>query len=196
MSSPSEIHAQDHWSALRTDVDPALRCAKQERPCTRCIKRNIGHLCHDEPRDHESRKSKSLAPSTVQETASQPDLGRTAATQNDGAMRPPSFDSAMGNTPAQAAKAAFDAAALAGRSSNPLQLVQPTPVSGIAASTLSSLSPCRWLETPPFLGFGAPSVCPTRAGAETTIPQLPVSRTPGWPRRTITTTCTTSTPTM
>ncbi|KAF2666799.1 hypothetical protein BT63DRAFT_319123 [Microthyrium microscopicum] len=22
-----------------------------ERPCTRCIKRNIGHLCHDEPRD-------------------------------------------------------------------------------------------------------------------------------------------------
>lgn len=24
----------------------------QERPCTRCIKRNIGHLCHDEPREH------------------------------------------------------------------------------------------------------------------------------------------------
>jgi hypothetical protein len=23
----------------------------QERPCTRCIKRNIGHLCHDEPRE-------------------------------------------------------------------------------------------------------------------------------------------------
>lgn len=23
----------------------------QERPCTRCIKRHIGHLCHDEPRE-------------------------------------------------------------------------------------------------------------------------------------------------
>ena len=23
----------------------------QERPCTRCIKRNIGHLCHDELRE-------------------------------------------------------------------------------------------------------------------------------------------------
>jgi len=47
----------------------------------------------------------------------------------------------MGNGPAQAAKAAFDAAALATRSNNPLQLVQPTPVSAMAASTLSSLSP-------------------------------------------------------
>ncbi|GES57080.1 Zn(II)2Cys6 transcription factor acuM [Aspergillus terreus] len=27
----------------------------QERPCTRCIKRNIGHLCHDEPREPSKR---------------------------------------------------------------------------------------------------------------------------------------------
>jgi hypothetical protein len=27
------------------------KSAIQERPCTRCIKRNIGHLCHDEPRE-------------------------------------------------------------------------------------------------------------------------------------------------
>ncbi|OKL62090.1 hypothetical protein UA08_02980 [Talaromyces atroroseus] len=26
-------------------------CRRSERPCTRCIKRNIGHLCHDEPRE-------------------------------------------------------------------------------------------------------------------------------------------------
>ncbi|KAL2001086.1 hypothetical protein VTN02DRAFT_2253 [Thermoascus thermophilus] len=26
-----------------------------ERPCTRCIKRNIGHLCHDEPREPSKR---------------------------------------------------------------------------------------------------------------------------------------------
>ena len=29
----------------------------QERPCTRCVKRGIGHLCHDEPRET-GRKSK------------------------------------------------------------------------------------------------------------------------------------------
>lgn len=27
----------------------------KERPCTRCIKRNIGHLCHDEPREPAKR---------------------------------------------------------------------------------------------------------------------------------------------
>ncbi|EAW14085.1 gluconeogenesis transcription factor RDS2 [Aspergillus clavatus NRRL 1] len=27
----------------------------KERPCTRCIKRNIGHLCHDEPREPSKR---------------------------------------------------------------------------------------------------------------------------------------------
>jgi len=31
----------------------------QDRPCKRCIKRNIGHLCHDEPRENHHRKSKS-----------------------------------------------------------------------------------------------------------------------------------------
>jgi hypothetical protein len=35
-------------------------CALQERPCTRCIKRNIGHLCHDEPREP-AKKSKADA---------------------------------------------------------------------------------------------------------------------------------------
>ena len=33
----------------------------QDRPCKRCIKRNIGHLCHDEPREGQHRKSKSEA---------------------------------------------------------------------------------------------------------------------------------------
>ncbi|KAL1883659.1 Transcription factor [Paecilomyces lecythidis] len=30
-------------------------CRRSERPCTRCIKRNIGHLCHDEPREPSKR---------------------------------------------------------------------------------------------------------------------------------------------
>lgn len=32
---------------------------KKERPCTRCIKRNIGHLCHDEPREPSKRSRNS-----------------------------------------------------------------------------------------------------------------------------------------
>ncbi|KAH7061265.1 Zn cluster transcription factor Rds2 [Macrophomina phaseolina] len=35
-----------------------------ERPCTRCIKRNIGHLCHDEPR--EPAKRQKTDPNSVQ----------------------------------------------------------------------------------------------------------------------------------
>uniref|UniRef100_A0A093XNT4 Regulator of drug sensitivity 2 n=1 Tax=Talaromyces marneffei PM1 TaxID=1077442 RepID=A0A093XNT4_TALMA len=30
-----------------------------ERPCTRCIKRNIGHLCHDEPREPTKKNNRS-----------------------------------------------------------------------------------------------------------------------------------------
>jgi len=32
---------------------------EKERPCTRCIKRNIGHLCHDEPRETSKRSRNS-----------------------------------------------------------------------------------------------------------------------------------------
>ncbi|KAK0634591.1 hypothetical protein B0T17DRAFT_513724 [Bombardia bombarda] len=113
-----------------------------ERPCTRCIKRNIGHLCHDEPRDQDSRKAKSaLAPSSTHESESQSDLGRSAMDQPSGSMRLPSFDSAsMGNGPGpgpgQVTKPTFEAATLS--RSNPLQLVQPTVVSGIQANPLNS----------------------------------------------------------
>ncbi|KAJ6786818.1 hypothetical protein PWT90_02646 [Aphanocladium album] len=32
-----------------------------ERPCTRCIKRNIGHLCHDQPRESDTKKPKTAS---------------------------------------------------------------------------------------------------------------------------------------
>lgn len=38
----------------------------KERPCTRCIKRNIGHLCHDEPRES-SKRSRSERGQSVAE---------------------------------------------------------------------------------------------------------------------------------
>lgn len=39
----------------------------QERPCTRCIKRNIGHLCHDEPREPVRRPKGDLGHTTTDE---------------------------------------------------------------------------------------------------------------------------------
>ncbi|KAL1892941.1 sporulation-specific protein 22 [Ceratocystis pirilliformis] len=42
-----------------------IYCRRSERPCTRCIKRNIGHLCHDEKREPDSKKVKNAAASTV-----------------------------------------------------------------------------------------------------------------------------------
>lgn len=46
-----------------------------ERPCTRCVKRDIGHLCHDEPREGQKR-SKSEGGGGVAEIAPAPDDGR------------------------------------------------------------------------------------------------------------------------
>ncbi|KAM7220206.1 Meiosis protein SPO22/ZIP4 like domain containing protein [Rhypophila decipiens] len=125
-----------------------LYCRRSERPCTRCIKRNIGHLCHDEPRDQDSRKSKSvLAASSVRESDTQSDIGRSTMDQTAGSMGPPPFDTTGIST---GHAQAVDAAAL-GRS-NPLQLVQPTAVSGIQPSALSSnmnqftVYPDSWLN--------------------------------------------------
>ena len=44
----------------------------QERPCTRCIKRNIGHLCHDEPRETTTKKSKTESDPTGADEAISP----------------------------------------------------------------------------------------------------------------------------
>lgn len=44
-----------------------------ERPCTRCIKRNIGHLCHDEPREPAKKGKAEGATIPVQEDTPMPD---------------------------------------------------------------------------------------------------------------------------
>ncbi|PLB47815.1 Zn cluster transcription factor [Aspergillus steynii IBT 23096] len=41
-----------------------------ERPCTRCIKRNIGHLCHDEPREQSKRTRSDQEPSIADDDGS------------------------------------------------------------------------------------------------------------------------------
>ena len=62
----------------------------------RCIKRNIGHLCHDEPRETDSKKTKgSVADSMTDdlEPLSEGGLGRLDQTTN--VIRPRSFDSTL-----------------------------------------------------------------------------------------------------
>lgn len=48
----------DSSSYVNSDILLTAGNLLQERPCQRCIKRNIGHLCHDEPRDTPNRRSK------------------------------------------------------------------------------------------------------------------------------------------
>ncbi|TKA23686.1 hypothetical protein B0A50_06522 [Salinomyces thailandicus] len=65
-----------------------------ERPCARCVKRDIGHLCHDEPREGPKRSKSEMG---VPDIAPAPEDGREnkAVTQmNGGGMQ---FPAAQGN---------------------------------------------------------------------------------------------------
>ncbi|KAI5864321.1 meiosis protein SPO22/ZIP4 like-domain-containing protein [Durotheca rogersii] len=110
-------------------------CRRSERPCTRCIKRNIGHLCHDEPRDPDFKKSKSSRGSAGHdESEIQPELLQHSIDQSAAGMAPPpSFD---GNGASQRAKPGYGAGALG--QTNPLQLVSPNTVSGMQAGASGS----------------------------------------------------------
>ena len=110
----------------------------------RCIKRNIGHLCHDEPRDSDSKKTKSvIGASTADESESQSDMVRSSIDQTANSMAPPSFNGSLGAGAGQAAKSSFDASAALGRG-NPLQLVQPTALSSLQRTmNTGNMNQCR-----------------------------------------------------
>ncbi|KAK6718651.1 hypothetical protein SNK05_001793 [Fusarium graminearum] len=107
-----------------------------ERPCTRCIKRNIGHLCHDEPRDADSKKTKSVqssqsiqAPSVVDESDAQSDMARSSISSTMGPP-PPTFD-----TTRQRGSKSFGGVLGQG---SPLSIVQPGQVSGLQGNELNN----------------------------------------------------------
>ncbi|KAH6695403.1 hypothetical protein F5X68DRAFT_163646 [Plectosphaerella plurivora] len=124
-----------------------------ERPCTRCIKRNIGHLCHDEPRDPEAKKP-NKGPSTADDSESQSqsqsqsqpssqptaqaaqapaDMApRSSVDQSPRSMGPPLAFDGRQNPKSQA----FAANVLG--QGNPLQLVSPTTVSSLQGNGLSA----------------------------------------------------------
>ena len=116
-------------------VTNALSVA-QERPCARCIKRNIGHLCRDEPREPEqaTKKAKTSqhSSSAVEENGTppaqvHPKVESGMSSSFDQARQDTAQDSnlGLGTTLSQAV---------------PLQLVQPSPVSGAQANALNSNS--------------------------------------------------------
>ncbi|KAK5042364.1 hypothetical protein LTR84_012807 [Exophiala bonariae] len=59
----------------------------QDRPCKRCIKRNIGHLCHDEPREGHGYHKKSKADSD----ATGPDADDTSPSKDEYATATPTL---------------------------------------------------------------------------------------------------------
>ncbi|KAI9882236.1 MAG: hypothetical protein M1823_006015 [Watsoniomyces obsoletus] len=77
VSSHSPSGEQSPGTTKRRKVNHAcIYCRRShmtcdlQRPCTRCIKRSIGHLCHDEPRESPKKHRPELDSNIVQETDS------------------------------------------------------------------------------------------------------------------------------
>ncbi|CAK7272475.1 Transcription factor [Sporothrix epigloea] len=132
-----------HTPKKRRKVNHAcVYCRRSERPCTRCIKRNIGHLCHDEPRDSESRKSKSVVGDTSvaddsedfkNSRASLRTAGNASArARTSSTVRPPLFDAGK-----DMAKPALIATKLTGQTES-MPFVRPGPASGRQLNAMAS----------------------------------------------------------
>jgi hypothetical protein len=110
----------------------------QERPCARCIKRNIGHLCHDEPREPESATKKSKKSQHTHSEKSEPEDDGTTPDQTES-----NIDNGISNLFEQSQDQAQDnnlSLATGLSQGGPSQIVQPSPVSGIQANALNSNS--------------------------------------------------------
>ncbi len=129
--------------------DPPLRltnkvspCAFQERPCTRCIKRNIGHLCHDELRDPIKRSKSEHDTSTGEEETSP----KHETSSGNGMST--SFQPGTEQQIVQDADLSLDPPPLPqGGPVDPAQILTPSPVSGTQTQTLnSSNQQCKHLS--------------------------------------------------
>lgn len=145
--APDDANKQGPQKKRRKVTHACVYCRRShmtcdlERPCTRCIKRNIGHLCHDEPREHDTKKARgsTAAGSNMDETESQSDIAHSALDQTTSAavaaaMNAPSFDGGAAAAAAAAGITAGGAGSL-GRGSS-IQLVRPAQLSGMQASGL------------------------------------------------------------
>ena len=122
-----------------------MRDMSQDRPCKRCIKRNIGHLCHDEPREGHGyhKKSKTDSDTAGAEEVSPPaddfpsgtslagsaliDDSAPSLLQDDSiGLRPPTSDTmAMSDSSAAAASSAINGNAQARKSAAVVERCEP-----------------------------------------------------------------------
>ncbi|PQE09148.1 hypothetical protein CJF32_00010361 [Rutstroemia sp. NJR-2017a WRK4] len=112
------------------------------RPCARCTKRGIGHLCHDEPREPDSTTKKTAAAAA----AKSQHHSSNNATADEGGTPPDQLQKSLDNSlhnsfepgqdQVQENKLSLGAPAIS--RGVPLQLAQPTPVSGIQSNALNS----------------------------------------------------------
>ncbi|RBR04353.1 uncharacterized protein FIESC28_11578 [Fusarium coffeatum] len=142
-------HDKKLWADCWGIITACVYCRRSERPCTRCIKRNIGHLCHDEPRDVDSKKAKSVqsaqsiqTPSVVDESDAQSDMARSSISSTMGPP-PPTFD-----TTRHRGSKSFGGGVLG--QGSPLSIVQPGQVSGVQGNELNNGSSSNANQ---FVGF-------------------------------------------
>ncbi|KAF2639245.1 hypothetical protein P280DRAFT_56814 [Massarina eburnea CBS 473.64] len=102
-----------------------------ERPCTRCIKRNIGHLCHDEPR--ENVKKAKTEPETVNgdKDGSQHEATSSEAAASTLSQQPAATDAGLTLAPPHLPP---------NRAANATAIGQPAPVSAPQMPSLTSQS--------------------------------------------------------
>lgn len=113
----------------------------QERPCARCIKRNIGHLCHDEPREPEAnmKKRKGSHSNSAEDDTTPP---KQSQSSNENGVNSP-FDRLQEHSQ-DAVLGPGTAAVAPGTTGGPV-LVQPSPVSVLQANALNHNSQCKIL---------------------------------------------------
>lgn len=121
---------------------PMACSSMQERPCTRCIKRNIGHLCHDEPREQAKRPKSENDHSTGEDETSPKHEDSPA----NGMRR--SFEEQQPDQQLlqESRLNLGQRRAPSNRLVDPSKLVQPSPVSGAQARALKSINQQRWFS--------------------------------------------------
>ncbi|KAL2755291.1 hypothetical protein ACRALDRAFT_1064539 [Sodiomyces alcalophilus JCM 7366] len=108
-----------------------------DRPCKRCIKRNIGHLCRDEPRQPGAKKGRNRQSSTADASDSRSEAERSSIDRTGSMGPPPLVDTRLDQSAATGAKPVSFGRDLLGQGS-PLQLVSPTPVTGMQGNGMRS----------------------------------------------------------
>ena len=115
-----------------------MRLALQERPCTRCVKRDIGHLCHDEPREA-ARRSKGERGHTGGDDDTPPKQEEPSSDRSIGALGQQQPDQKL----LQEHRLEMAAPVTPGQRKDSIQLPHPVPASNSAINATSGSQLCK-----------------------------------------------------